>query len=65
MAKEQLSRGVALTPEQLGERAAAWMQSARGQCAIRKSMDRASRDTDRLREARKIDPRTLNEPVTI
>jgi hypothetical protein len=51
--------------EQLAQRAREWVTSQQGQQALSRTVQEAVKETDRLRQARQIDPKTLHEPVTL
>jgi len=53
------------TSEQLAERAREWVTSPQGQQTLSRTVQEAVQETDRLRQARQIDPKTLHEPVTL
>ena len=42
-----------------------WVASKEGQKQLEKALNQAKSTRDQLREARRIDPKTLHEPVTL
>jgi hypothetical protein len=59
------NQGCSQTAAQLAERAREWVTSTQGQQALSRTVQEAVKETDRLRQARQIDPKTLHEPVTL
>ena len=49
----------------IGAETRRWLASPEGQARIAAGLEAARREVERLREARRIDPTTLNIPMTI
>jgi|GEM_PF-3377376 len=65
MADASADRGYNQNAEQLAQRAREWVTSRQGQQELSRAVQEAARETERLRQARLIDPKVLHEPVTL
>ena len=52
-------------PEDLARRVREFACSAEGQESLSRTINQAVQETERLREARQIDPKILHEPMTL
>jgi len=59
------SHGPDETVEQMAQRAKEWVSSQQGQQALSRTVQEAVQETDRLRQIRQVDPKTLHEPMTL
>ncbi len=59
------ARGRELKPRKETTQLERWIASAEGREALRKAVESAEQATGTLREARRVDPDTLREPVTL
>jgi hypothetical protein len=51
--------------EDIKKKASEWIASNEGKQAVRAGLDAANRITEELDEARKLDPKTFNRPITL
>ena len=49
----------------LVDRASAWLSSSTGKQALSENVTKTVESTHRLREAQRIDPKALQEPITV
>ena len=47
------------------QKASQWLTSAQGQQALTETVRRTVETIDRLRDAQRVDPKALQEPITI
>jgi len=51
--------------EEMHRRVAEWVNSPEGQAQLVATRDAARRESEKIREAMRVDPKTLREPMTI
>jgi len=51
--------------EEMDRRVAEWVNSPEGQAQLVATRDAARRESEKIREAMRVDPKTLREPMTI
>lgn len=56
---------VTVNAEHLADKAKKWVTSSEGERALQEGLQRATQTTAELKEARRVDPKTLHEPFTL
>lgn len=65
MIEANTNHGCKQSAQQLAQQVLEWVTSPQGQQVLSQTVQDAVRETDRLRQARQVDPKTLHEPVTL